>query len=303
VKFNLRFRDTLSGYQSLFGYYATGPDDIIFRMHHNSSSDLPGEIVEGTELLTQRTYDEINGEYITEEYCTAFLKKPVALEPGEYWLTISQLSIFGMDLGASDYGMAMATSNYSSEEPYGSKGTCLFIHEKFRQKDKLGNNGNMNIFAYNNSLNNDSAWVSFSPNTGNPAYGHHDHAGRGAKNVTEAPYDSIATYARGTWIPMIRPYFGPSKWVSNQESPDEEAIVGIYPNPADKYIIISSNQSIGGRQYAEIVDLMGNVVDSFSYETSAGLITRDVSQLVNGIYFYRLFNDKNSYRGTFIISR
>jgi hypothetical protein len=102
---------------------------------------------------------------------------------------------------------------------------------------------------------------------------------------------------------MIRPYFGPSKWVSNPEIPDEETVVGIYPNPADRYIIISSNQSIVGCQYAEIVDLMGNVVDSFSYESSAGLITRDVSKLVNGLYFYRLKISEKLYQGSFIISR
>jgi len=63
---------------------------------------------------------------------------------------------------------------------------------------------NENFFAFENTKGSGN-WTPFMPTIGNPAYGHLDHFGR-----TDG--DGMTyTLTRGTWIPMLRPYFGTLK--------------------------------------------------------------------------------------------
>jgi hypothetical protein len=99
--------------------------------------------------------------------------------------------------------MGMRITNfYQSPNPpqvWGPQGNALNINKQFREVNASGNLVSSNYFAYSNGLSADQAWVEFSPSQGNPGYGHLDHTG----NV------GLRTWTTGSYIPLLRPWFGP----------------------------------------------------------------------------------------------
>jgi hypothetical protein len=81
----------------------------------------------------------------------------------------------------------------------GEAGICLNVDKNFRKVNN-GNLVNDNFFAFQN-VSNTLSWVPFTPTSGNPAFGHLNHLGQPVDPAT-------LTLTRGSWIPMMRPYFG-----------------------------------------------------------------------------------------------
>jgi hypothetical protein len=70
---------------------------------------------------------------------------------------------------------------------------------------------NDNYFAFQN-VSGSLSWVEFTPASGNPAFAHLNHWGL-------TPVDNTTqTLTNGSWIPMLRPYFGPKAhgWSSKE---------------------------------------------------------------------------------------
>ncbi len=206
MKFIVTALDTIKGYQSFVGLLSTSWDDISFAIYRNSNDDMPGTMVQRTQLVSQKGYDGIRNNYFLDEYVTALLDTPVTLTPGTYWLAVTQLGQTGLELGASKSRMGMRTTNISIPPPtntggeVGGSGSSLLLEKTFRTI-KNGLLVNKNLFAFKN-ISTGAAWKSFSPTVGNPAYAHLHHFGISRED------NKTATLSRGGWIPLIRPYFG-----------------------------------------------------------------------------------------------
>ncbi len=204
-KFVLYQPDTIYGFKSYWSGWATSCDDISWTIY--KGSDMPRTIVPGSLMYKFRLYDDIRQDVLNGEYIIHLYKKPIVLEAGTYWFAIGQMGETGLELGASKSKMGMRTTSISVPKPLGvigpvgGSGVNLMVDKDFRKRNADNRLVNNNLFAFEN-IRNSGQWTQFMPTTGNPGFAHLDHFGT-------TPRDGYtATLTRGTWIPMIRPYFG-----------------------------------------------------------------------------------------------
>jgi hypothetical protein len=212
MRFTLYQQDTVYGYQAFFAEQNQSPDYIAFSIY--TGNEQPTSVVAGSTLYTLRAWDSNGDSVAVGKYLTYVLNKPIILQSGTYWMTVAQLGETGFELGASKYRMGMRiTSIYipppiTSGGPVGGSGYHLMIEKAFRKFSPTLNLVNDNVFAYENTRGSGN-WVQFMPTIGNPGYGHLHHFGI-------SPSDNYtATLSRGTWVPLIRPYFG-NRWYLTQ---------------------------------------------------------------------------------------
>ncbi len=216
VKFTLLQADTIKGYQALFANLNQAPDYIAFSTYKDQNGQ-PGDLVPNSYMLRERGIgDGQNGQMLFNQYVTYHLEQPVILEEGSYWVIISQLGQTGLELGASKSRMGLRTTSIykpvpvTNETPVGASGYNMMVDKAFRKKNASGFMINENYFIYENSMGSGS-WSQFMPTVGNPGFAHLHHYG-----IT--PIDgTTATLTRGTWIPMLRPYFGFRQYVTSYE--------------------------------------------------------------------------------------
>ena len=102
----------------------------------------------------------------------------------------------------------------------------------------------------------------------------------------------------------------PSEWNTIKEiefyktktlSVDENSITNviIYPVPANNTLFIKNKESQINK--VEIISLEGKVVNTLNTKMNKNELTIDTSQLANGMYFIKLFNDKNDTKTKLII--
>lgn len=212
VKFGLSRQDTILGYQPYFAALADNTQEVHFAIHENEGgipapNPLPGSFMRrerGRYDLDAREQPSTGAtdDLIFGEYATYLLPKELVLPPGKYWMVISQTGQEGLELGASAYRMGMQTLNHTTKPEPGGSSAGMMLSHNFRTRTRQGELINDNHFLYVNSLFGDD-WQQFTPTVGNPAYAHLDHAGE---------INGLRTYTRGSWIPMLRPYFGPRTW-------------------------------------------------------------------------------------------
>ncbi|MCX6156092.1 MAG: T9SS type A sorting domain-containing protein [Candidatus Kapabacteria bacterium] len=210
MKFVLTNADTLKGYQAYFGGKNSSPDDISFAAFKDKQDLIPDSvIIPNSKIYRQRAVSDLDSyKFSLNSYVTYLYPKsqPIILSPGIYWIAIGQLGQTGFELGGSAYNMGMRTTNYYYDPctyVMGQSGYSMMIDKNFRRvnpKDKTTYLNN-NLFCFENTIGSDT-WYQFMPNSGNPAYPHLNHAGQ----TTTDGY--TLTASRGTWIPMIHPYFG-----------------------------------------------------------------------------------------------
>lgn len=202
IKFNLLNSDTLRGYSVFWGPLNRAADQITMSLF-NGGDRLPN--------TTNRIYGEIttrggkNFANVYGAYVTYIFPQPIVLAKGTYWIGISQDGETGMELGvsASRSGQRTLNTYVSPAGVFGEAGNTMNLDKNFR-KMSGGNLVNDNFFAMQN-VSGSLEWVEFTPTSGNPAYGNLNHYG--------APVDpQTQTLTRGSWIPMIRPYFGPKSY-------------------------------------------------------------------------------------------
>jgi hypothetical protein len=198
MKFNLTTQDTLFGFQAYFGALNSDNNNIRFGIH-DEQGGIPRQTARvGTRLNAQRGADAFNQtDYLYDTVTTYLYPTPIVLPPGEYWASVSQLSSVGFELGATDLRSGLQTTNYNTAPVPGGSNITLYIDKRFRSRLRNGNLINNNRFAFENSIGSGN-WNQFVPG-GNIPYTHLDFGGNIAFQNT---------MTRGTWIPMITPYFG-----------------------------------------------------------------------------------------------
>jgi hypothetical protein len=200
VKFNLLNSDTLRGVRIYWAGINQAADQVTIKVYEGGDS-LPNRSRVIETLTTRRGGPNFMNVY--NQYVSYTFDVPKILARGMYWISVSQDGETGMELGASSSRAGMRTTNVSqgitAPNWWGENGISLNLDKNFRRQvdGELKNN---NYFAYQN-LSGIGNWVPFTPEKGNPAFGHMDHLGyRGWDNTTR-------TLTRGTWIPLIRPLF------------------------------------------------------------------------------------------------
>ena len=210
VKFQVFDQDTIYGFKAFFGEMSVNSDNIFLKVYRDGGSGVMPELqhITGGLIERQRGRDDIENEYRYGRYVTYLLDNPIKLDPGNYWVSIVQRGAYGLELGAKADRMGMRTTSTSTgfpptqNLPLGINGISLLVDKNLRIKNSRGELVNNNMFCYQNSSSIGS-WVQFSPDQGNPAYAHLNHYG-----VTPGDNFTTYTFTRGTWIPMLRPYFG-----------------------------------------------------------------------------------------------
>jgi hypothetical protein len=119
---------------------------------------------------------------------TYLLPKPYIAEPGIYFVTVSQLGQTGIELGGDASRMGQVTTIRSDGPPPGIGNYSIPAHPEMRQQR----------FWFETNAES-GGWNPMITNVGNPGFPHLNWTGTlGLGN----------SYTRGSWIPMIRPYFG-----------------------------------------------------------------------------------------------
>ena len=200
MRFTLYTQDTVAGYQAFWGELNQDILNISFSLYPDAGG-LPGtQRVANSTIIKRRGEDELDNSSEPQfgKYVTYLLEQPVVLAPGEYWASVAQLGTEGYELGASATRMAMVTTLTNDIPVPGIGNRTLMVDKNFRVRVRSGALLNDNRFAY--ELTRFSGdWVPFMPTVGNPGYAHLSSWG------TSLGY---STFTRGTWIPLLRPFFG-----------------------------------------------------------------------------------------------
>jgi len=284
--------DTVYGFQGYWAPLSQAKDEIEFSLLKESGQ--PGVLlVPGTLMTVKRGWDDIRNDFFWGEYVTCFLPKPAILTPGKYYLQVAQLGEAGLHLGGSKYRMASAiTSTGNQQDP---STVCTLYEQSFKFLNLYNLWLNDYRFIYRNVM-----WsydfFAFTPPLGNPAYAHFNYEGMS--------YDSVKTYTRGSFIPMLRLYMDGwhYDWNNVKESEVKNDIV-IEPNPAMDFIEISypgfdrmvnhtvdeANHTLKGvfQLHVEIFNVYGEKVVYLTTSPSPKErgVRIDVSGLPAGVYF------------------
>lgn len=200
ARFTLYSQDTVNGYQAFWGELNQDVLNISFSLYPDQGGVPSDTRIPNSTILKRRGEDETGqwNEPQFGKYVTYLLEKPVVLAPGEYWVSVAQLGTEGYELGASASRMGMVTTLFSDIPTYGVGNRTLLIDKNFRFRNRAGAVLNDNRFAY--ELTRFSGdWVQFTPTIGNPGYAHLDALGMSL---------GFPTFTQGSWIPLLRPYFG-----------------------------------------------------------------------------------------------
>jgi len=207
MKFQLFQPDTVYGYEAFYGTLNQALDDISLAIYVDANGQPSQQMVQGSLLYKFRGFDDIRKQPFFDQYVTYQMNKPLVLPAGSYWMAIGQMGETGLELGASKSRVGMRTTSVYIPPPVyqvgpvGGSAYNLMLDKDFRRKNQSDNLINNNFFCFENTRGS-GQWVQFMPTIGNPAYAHLHAFGI-------SPADGItATLSRGTWIPMIRPFFG-----------------------------------------------------------------------------------------------
>jgi hypothetical protein len=134
----------------------------------------------------------LNRQFYFDQYITYMLDTEYVVDPGLYFVTVSQLGETGLELGGSARNQGQVTTIYDPPPTAGNNGQGNYsipAHPEMRQMR----------FWFEN-IAETGTWIEMIQPTTNPGFAHLNLSGNvdGTRN----------TYTRGSWIPMIRPYFG-----------------------------------------------------------------------------------------------
>ncbi len=188
MQFRILTRDTIRGFQAYFGAANQSQDNILYTLYKqtvpNPNNPPSGQPVA---YAYARRGQGIEGVKF-DQYVTYLLDTQYVAEPGIYFATIAQLGQTGLELGGDGSRMGQVTTIASPGPPLGVGNYSIPAHQEMRQ----------NRFWYEVTTGSGN-WNPMLTLTNNPGYAHLDYLG------TVGP---LPTYTRGSWIPMIRPYFG-----------------------------------------------------------------------------------------------
>lgn len=286
VRFTLTNPDTLTGYQAFFGS-AGGSAHIIFELYRDDngipgSPALPGSVMMRNSGLDDLRSPETGGP-VMDEYTTYLLPQPVYLTPGTYWVDVAQRNTEGFELGASAFRTGMVTTNISSDILPGDNNTSLMAEQVFRTS-RSNNTTSANLAVYS-TPHIGLVWKPFMPATGNPGYAYLD---------AQGTVEGVSTWSRGTWMPMLRPYFGPGKTttgVERQQASFLPVLRQAIPTPATVSALVRFSLPAAGYTRLTLLDRLGReVARPVDGSMAAGEHTVEIAThtLPAGVYFYRL---------------
>ena len=224
LKFQLEWPDTFYGARAYFGTANQGFDSIEFSIYASDSNAIvPGQRIAGSILSTHR------GPQF-DQFSSYFEPAPILLQPGIYWLAVSQLYTQSMELGGNIFrgGAQAIQQNRTSPRIQAMYNDALYGTEW--GSDPSDNNGNVTgMFAYETPAGSGN-WKSMTPDSGWwPAMDSSSHL----TPIIVPNVDSIRWRGLGTYFPDIRPMFAPysppSSVKSRNNAPD--LTLSIYPNP------------------------------------------------------------------------
>lgn len=197
VRFNLSTQDTLFGFQAYFASLNSDANNIRFAVY-DDQGQLPASTPRNNSILRAYRGIDVDGQPKYDQYTTYLYETPLVLPPGEYWISLAQLSSLGIELGATSARSGFQLGNYNDFPVQGGSNINLLLDKRFRRRTRSGTLINDNRFAYENSMSS-GQWQPFAPTTGNVGFAHLNFGGF---------VGSANTYTRGTWMPMLRPYLG-----------------------------------------------------------------------------------------------
>lgn len=224
MKFEVRQADSIKGVMAQFGGANQSFDDISFNVYSDANG-LPGAQVSNVSLplLARRLHSKsANGTETFKGIDVPVLyefARPIQLPVGTYWISIDQRGETGLELAATGESMGMRTMLVQAEldnnatisalrAPMGNRGMQLLLDRRLKvplDHELYGRvYENNNIYAYKNGLNSGNLWQPFMPTIGQVAYPHLNHVG----SLSPLNRNSYQTFTRGTWAPIMAPYFG-----------------------------------------------------------------------------------------------
>lgn len=197
MQFRIQTRDTLRGYSAFFAGANQSPDHIQYSVYEGSSlspNDPPPQLPIASSrvhaLRGEGLVQGPRGPYNFDKFVTYVLDTPVVLEPGYYFASVAQLGETGLELGGDGSRMGQVTTIRSEGPPQGNGNVSMAAHPEMQR----------NIFWFE-ATTESGGWNPMLTQTNNPGFPHLNYFGL-------IPVSGIQTYTRGSWIPMIRPYFG-----------------------------------------------------------------------------------------------
>ncbi len=208
-QFRILTRDTIRGFQAYYGSANSSADNVmyvIYKQRAGSSANAAPAIVaedpkvgfvEATRTYARRgegipanpTSTTKPGPFHYNEYVIYELDSAYVVDPGIYFVAVAQLGQTGIELGGNGYRQGQVITVY--DQAGGGAGNINVAgHPEFRNQTR---------FWYETSVESDS-WSPMLTTIGNPGYPH--------LNVIGQNPAGFPTWQRGSWIPMIRPYFG-----------------------------------------------------------------------------------------------
>lgn len=304
VKFEVFQQDTIYGFQAFFGNMSVDQDNIFLKVYNDNGEGLfPGEAIPNGQIARLRGFDDVTGTPAYNAYVTYLLDNPIKLDEGIYWVSIVQRGAYGLELGAKADRMGMRTTSAgfaqptTSVLPMGENGQSLLIDKNLRKMNRYGQLINDNLFCYQNTSS-EGSWTQFMPNQGNPAYAHLNHLG-------STPNDRYFTYtlSRGTWLPMLRPFFRTRDFSENSTTvPCPDPVVPVELSEFDGHLR-NSNVELYWKTSSELNNkgfyveraVEGNKFESIAFINGKGTskttneYSYNDSKIENGnAYLYRL---------------
>jgi len=201
MQFRILTRDTIRGFQAYYGGANQAQDFILYSIYkqpagtnvNNPPSGLP---VASTRAYAQRgegtaAFPVPGRQYHFDQFVTYMLDTVYVAEPGIYFATVAQLGQTGLELGGDASRSAQVTTIASAGPPLGVGNYSIAAHPEMRQ----------NRFWYEVTTES-GGWNPLITLTNNPGFPHLNYVGQ---------IGPVSTFTRGSWIPMIRPYFGPKE--------------------------------------------------------------------------------------------
>lgn len=203
MEFRVYQSDTIRGFQA---YYATAnqsPDYVRYAIHQQSAGTSAG--VKPADPMPASIRYARRGEgipstptpgqqYSFGKFVTFMLDTPLAVTPGLYYVSVAQLGETGLELGGDASRMGQVTTVAADGPPQGVANVSPAAHPEMR----------INHFWWE-ATTGSGDWNTMINVGGNPGYPNLTYTGAKGPGQ-QAP--NIPTYTRGSWIPMIRPYFG-----------------------------------------------------------------------------------------------
>ncbi|MBU3678263.1 MAG: hypothetical protein FGM32_01480 [Candidatus Kapabacteria bacterium] len=199
MRFDMPAEDIL-GYQAFWAERNKSPDQIEFAIYRDVNGFPGSQPVTSSVMVRNRGEDDLSQDSGPHfgRYGTYLLPKTIRLDWGRYWLSVRQIGPKGFELGASAGAMGMVTTLFSEPGAPRDSSVSLLVDRRFRYQLRNGQVRNDALFAYSGTANG-ADWKPFVPNDNAPLFPHLD-----AKGTV----GGFETFTRGSWIPLLRPYFG-----------------------------------------------------------------------------------------------